>query len=418
MTKLPKAVVTFAGARDHYQVPLALQEDNLLDTFVTDIYWPADKKWFSVIKALSNSISHSANWINSRYLEGLGSENVRVSGLGLGAVLGAKLLPGNKWNTFKDRSLSKKSKTIAFQNGASLFLYSYYAYEAFKGHSYDILKYRFLFQVHPHPRVVRQLLADEIEFTPFAKRSLMAEPDLALPEHYFEDLANEPHLANGWVTASTYTASTLTNQGISARKIHIVPYGVDEKKYPQRQSSPSQQSTFTVIFVGSMVQRKGLSYLLDSVRCLKSRQVRVVICGRGFIDRELLDRYSDLPIEIKVSLPRQELVQEIHTSDVMVFPSLVEGFGHVILETMSCGVPIIATDHTCAPDIMSNGTHGFIVPIRDPEAIAEKLEWGITHRRELAAMGVAAAEQARSFTWERFRAGIRMAYRLMVEAVG
>jgi glycosyltransferase involved in cell wall biosynthesis len=81
---------------------------------------------------------------------------------------------------------------------------------------------------------------------------------------------------------------------------------------------------------------------------------------------------------------------------------------------MACGLPVIATPHTCAPDLIEDGRHGFIVGIRDAAAIANRIEWGIDHRSELAEMGMAAATEARRFTWEKFRAGIRDAYREMI----
>src|SRR5207244_1480171 len=97
-------------------------------------------------------------------------------------------------------------------------------------------------------------------------------------------------------------------------------------------------------------------------------------------------------------------------SDVLVLPSLAEGFGHVVLEAMSCGLPVITTRHTCGPDVLTDTLEGFLVPIRDPDAIGSRLSWGIDHREDLAAMGVAAARKARQFTWERFRARVASAY--------
>jgi len=78
---------------------------------------------------------------------------------------------------------------------------------------------------------------------------------------------------------------------------------------------------------------------------------------------------------------------------------------------------VIATDHTCAPDVITDGKDGFIVPIRDSNRIAERLAWAIDHRSETIEMGEAAALQARRFTWERFRCGVIEAYKKMVASV-
>src|SRR6185312_7106534 len=89
--------------------------------------------------------------------------------------------------------------------------------------------------------------------------------------------------------------------------------------------------------------------------------------------------------------------------------------GHVILEAMSYGLPVLTTSSTCAPDVLVDGKHGFIVPIRNTEALAAKISWGRAHRTELYQMGLAAAARARLFTWERFRRGVVAAYTKMAE---
>jgi glycosyltransferase involved in cell wall biosynthesis len=407
----PKAVAVFAGARDHYQLPLALHEAGLLQGLVTDMYWPADKKWFSLVKTwLPDHV------IQARFCSGLDSDKTRVVSRALASFLLTRAIPGLQLNRTSDRALGQVARTMANRTGSALFSYSYYASAAFRPGP-DRPEHRFLFQLHPDPRSVRSILLEELERVPAARSSLMAELELSLPEGLFQELANEPHWANGWVVASSFTAQTLVENGIPRERILVVPYGVDLSQFPARMQSPDQAAPFTVLFVGSMIQRKGLSYLLKAIRLLKTQRIRLLLCGRGHIDRQLLAEYGDLAIEIKTGLPRDQLVRHIHMGDIFALPSLAEGFGHVILENMACGLPVIATEHTCAPDVIHEGQHGFLVPIRSAEALAERLDWGIRHRTELAEMGKAAAVRAREFTWEKFRAGVVDAYRSMVAMV-
>lgn len=404
-----KAVVVQAGARDQYQLPLALYEGDLLDTLVTDLYWPVEHR-------LWRSLSHLRpiqKLAESRHCHGLDSRLIRMPPLAVAADVLNRGLGSVRLATYKDHALSRAARDRALQRDAALFSYSYYAGTAFLGQAQH-WPYRFIFQIHPHSWAVRQLIREEWEMQPEARASLEMEYELALDEQAYRHLAEEPLTANGWVAASSYTASILAQQGIERSSIHVVPYGVNTEAYPARTQPPASTSPFTVIFVGSMIQRKGLSYLLDAIRLLKSSHVRLLLCGRGFMDEALLASNSDLPIEVHADLTRTDLVRTIHASDVMVLPSLVEGFAHVILEAMSCGVPVITTPNTCGPDVISEAHHGFIVPIRDPAMIAEKLAWGIDNRLALAEMGHAAAGQARLFTWERFRADVREAYRRMV----
>jgi glycosyltransferase involved in cell wall biosynthesis len=409
MESLPQAVVALASARDHYQLPLALYEGGFLQTLVTEMYWHADKKWFSG----SLGAMLSPETLAKRYCPGLDSQRVRLSGKAFGLTALMKALRTTKLNRYVDKALSRKAGLIALEKAAALFCYSYYAADAFKM-ARGILPHRLLFQLHPHPQSVRAILQDELIRVPQARASLMSEHELSLSQTELDDFANEPHLANGWVVASRYTAQTLFEHGIPAAGVHIVPYGVDCSAFEKRIASPDADQPFTVLFVGSLSQRKGLSYLLEAVRLLKSKSLRVLLCGRGTIDAKLLETYSDINIEIKIGLSRSALVRQMHSADLFILPSLAEGFAHVILEAMACGLPVLATPHTCAPDLIENERQGFIVPIRNAEAIAERIVWGIDHRSELAEMGEAAHLRAQLFTWERFRIGIRNAYAKMV----
>lgn len=405
---LPKAVVTHAGRRDAYQLALALDEGGLLESLITDFYWnPA------VYSALKTVLPHRG--IPERICPGLNPRRVRPSPRAVLADVEAKVRGTKDAHQAKDAALGAAARRRAIATGSALFSYSYYASSAFRPADTE-LDHRFLFQLHPHPVSVREILTEEMERTPAARASLSMESEISMPPEAFEALAQEAALANGWAAASRYTARTLSDHGIPADKIHVVPYGVDLRSFPPRLRPPAKGEPFTIVYVGSLIQRKGLSYLLDAVRAINSPNIRLLLRGRGAVDWDLLKTYDDVPFDLKLGLPLSELVRDIQRSDVFVLPSLTEGFAQVILEAMACGVPVITTVNTCAPDILTEGVHGFILPIREARAIEEKLVWGLEHRDALAEMGRQAALQAGVFTPARFREGIRSAYQAMIES--
>ena len=407
-----KAVTVFAGSRDHYQLPIALAEANLLEALVTDLYFPNDRKWFNatVGQIIPDHI------LSKRFRSELHSQYVHLPTLALAVSATTRVLPQVNANWFKDQVLGASARKRAINTGSALLAYSYYAYQAFKPGA-DQSPYRFLFQVHPHPLTVRRVLSEELGITPTARDSLIQEAELRIPDHQLERLSQEPTLANGWVAASSFTKQSLVENGIPADQIHVVPYGVDTSAFAQRTEQLHSDQPFTVIFVGQMIQRKGLSYLLDAIRLMKSRHIQLILCGRGYIDQSLFENYQDLNIEVHVNLPFSGLLEQLYRSHIFVLPSLVEGFGHVIVEAMATGLPVIATPHTGGVDIITDGKEGYIVPIRSAEAIAEKLSWAIDNPSRLREMGNAAAQQARKFTWERFRQAIVHAYLQMIEQV-
>jgi len=408
----PSAVVVHAGGRDQYQVALALHEANLLERLVTDFYAPDTK--LGPFSARDTEIF--ARRLGRRYSEALPGRKVYWSKKRLFSLLAALYRQSSVNVADREYQLSMDAYRIAREGDTALFAYSYYAAAAFAQTSPPI-RYRFDFQVHPHPTVVRRLLSEEAIRFSEARQEILAEPDLAMSDDDARTLSDAPLKANGWVAASSFTAQTLADVGIPRTKIHVVPYGVSTDAFPAKQSRDAAADPLHVVFVGSPGQRKGLYDLLTALGTLREKRLRLTVCGRGDVGESLLARIRQVNGELVQGLDHAALVGLLHTADVMVLPSIVEGFAHVVLEAMSCGVPVISTPNTCGPDVIREATDGFIVPIRSPEAIADRLSWCLENRRELAEMGRQSAWQARQFTWPRFRQGIRDAYSEMVASV-
>jgi glycosyltransferase involved in cell wall biosynthesis len=95
--------------------------------------------------------------------------------------------------------------------------------------------------------------------------------------------------------------------------------------------------------------------------------------------------------------------------DVLLFPTLFDGFGLVITEALSQGLPVIATAHSGAPECIRDGVEGFIVPIRSSEAIAKRLQQLVLNRDQLAAMRLACLRRAAELSWAGYEKGLRLA---------
>jgi glycosyltransferase involved in cell wall biosynthesis len=155
------------------------------------------------------------------------------------------------------------------------------------------------------------------------------------------------------------------------------------------------------LFVGSLGQRKGLSYLFRAVQALGSSVELTVIGARPLSPCPALDQALK-SVRWIPTCSHHDVLTEMAANDVLIFPSLFEGFGLVLLEAMAMGLPIITTNHTAGPDLITDGVEGFIVPIRSAEAITEKLD---VLRRDpdlRATMAEQARKRARDFTWENY----------------
>jgi glycosyltransferase involved in cell wall biosynthesis len=409
--RFPKAVACFSGSRDHYQLALALQEVGFLEKLVTDLYWEPRKL------ARESRITKLFPKLLARHTPGLPqSQVITPPGAMFDSLLMKTMFASRSRQIRLDRMIGLRARRESWKLQTALFSYSYYAAEAFAPGERQS-RWRFLFQLHPHPATVRRILGEEMLRSPEFKASLQWEHELGSTQRHFESLCEESRLANGWIVASSYTASTLAENGVPRNQIHVVPYGVNFGTYPCRDCPPPATKPFRVVWVGSMTQRKGLSYFLEAIGSLPQEGLEVLICGRSAVDRRVIENYGIKSVRILQGLATADLAAQLRQSDLFVLPSLAEGFGHVILEAMASGVPVVTTSSTCAPDVFKDGEHGFIVPIRDIGALVRTIKWGSQHRSELYQMGLGAAKQARTFTWQRFRAGVVKAYQEMVEQI-
>jgi glycosyltransferase involved in cell wall biosynthesis len=153
-----------------------------------------------------------------------------------------------------------------------------------------------------------------------------------------------------------------------------------------------------VLFVGSMGQRKGLGDLFEAVKGLDPNRIELIVLGSLL---ESMDFYRSCFAGFRYEPTRshEEVLALMRDCDVFCLPSIVEGRALVMQEAMSQGLPVIITPNTGGQDLVVEGETGFLVPIRTPDAIAEKIEWFDRNRAEIPRMSTAAARHAAKYTW-------------------
>lgn len=216
----------------------------------------------------------------------------------------------------------------------------------------------------------------------------------------------EIELAETIIVASSFTKRTIESARSCAAPIHVIPYGAPPPSPPVERRETGQ--ALRVLFAGSLGQRKGLSYLLRAVEMLGSRVELTLLGARVTANCRPLEAALARHRWIS-TLPNAGVLAEMSRQDVLVFPSLFEGFGLVLVEAMAQGLPVIATPHTAAPDLIEDGREGFIVPIRSANAIAEKLDLLACDSQLLSAMKNAAWATASRRRWETYHSQLARA---------
>ena len=252
-----------------------------------------------------------------------------------------------------------------------------------------------------HHRVRRRERLEEIARTPQFASTWPDFDDWA--DGHEQRLDDEIALADAVLVGSTYVADTFVAEGIPRTRMRVVPYGVDLLTFtPPTGGERARRdgSRFEAIFTGQMTQRKGLSYLLEGWRRFARADARLTIVGQAVGDPSALAPYADLFRHVPHQ-SRPELARHYRAADVFVFPTLVEGMPLVVLEAMACGLPVIVTANGPA-DIVRDGIDGFVIPVRDPDAIAERLERLYRDPALREEMGRNASRRAAEFGWSAY----------------
>jgi len=192
--------------------------------------------------------------------------------------------------------------------------------------------------------------------------------------HYYERCKAMMEHVDYVFAPSSFVANSFLERGFSPDRILRNIYPVDLTCFSPRTASRPKHKPLRIINTGALTLRKGTPYLLEAFRLIQKHEPAArLMLSNNIADsmRPILSRYSDLPIDWSPSLAHPQLAERLRSADIFVLPSLEEGLARTSLEAMACGLPVVVTPNTGSNDLVSEGVNGSVVPIRDPQAIAD-----------------------------------------------
>jgi starch synthase len=413
---MPGVMVAHPDIQHSLQLAVALQDAGLLQAYITRLYTSWDHPPFSFIK-----------WLPRRYranVERLLFERVRrshpdlnpdkvhvldtINLLTLIALKRTGLLSSNAWYQQLHRtsiSFQKSVGELARQEADVLVCYDRLAFDAFKYLSGSKVKLVLDLSI-AHPITARRILEKEKVLSPEFASSLEIA---AVTEQKFVDTAQESAMADYILVGSNFVRDSCLENGIVCNKIFVVPYGTDVNHF-RRIPSQSDEQNFRVLFVGQIGQRKGIRYLLEAFTKLKLPNAELWLCGNIMGNDDALRPYQN-NYKYLGYVPHPQMPELYNQVDVFVLPTLLEGLSQVGLEAMACGRPVITTPNSGLQGILRENEDGFIVPIRDVDALAEKILFLYKNRDICKQMGKSARQTAETCTWQRYREQIATVFR-------
>jgi glycosyltransferase involved in cell wall biosynthesis len=257
-----------------------------------------------------------------------------------------------------------------------------------------------LSMVHGDVREERQVLEEEAKASPDFLRIYLGNGvlDEAGLDWLHERRLRDLDLADRIAVPSDHIAETLVRYGAPPEKLRVIPYAANCTGF-RPADNKRHDSACTFLFAGGISQRKGIRYLLEAWRRVQRPGWKLQLLGPLPRDTTPLQPYLGM-VEPLGRVEHTQMSARMAAADVFVFPSLFEGSAVVTYEALACGLPCIVTPN--AGSVVRDGLEGFVVPPRDVEALADRMEELGNHPELRARMAGAARARALAFDWPRY----------------
>ena len=232
------------------------------------------------------------------------------------------------------------------------------------------------------PRFIREIMVAEA-----ARWGLPYD----FPDLHWRCVSQDIDEADHILANSDFVRDTLVAcRGIPPEKVAVLPWSVDLNRFAPA-AEKRDNDKFRILFVGEVGLRKGVLYLLEAFKKLNLPNAELVLVG-GVTEIETILASKDFEFRHIPVLPQEDLVAFYQGAAIFVFPSLIEGSARVVQEAMACGLPIITTPNSGS--VVQDSVEGYVVPVCDSEALAERILELYKDPQKSREMGLAARATA------------------------
>jgi len=397
------------GAREHYAVPRVLHRAGKLEVLYTDFWASASWRLIGKLTGKSSLATRFHPDLKGASVTAFNFQALKASRQRFANPYDGFLKVGAAFGRDVVEDLDANASTLAFSLQPSAFPLVFFGYDTGFLEPARWVKARggktIVCQMDPARYEVDLVKEEEKRWPGWAKRSV------EVPEAYYRRREEEWAVADLVMVNSEWTKAALIRQGVTADKIIIVPLayevkseklkvkGENERGSSRFNSSISQpfneQNPLRVLFLGQVILRKGIQYLIEAARLLEKEAIHFDIVGSiGISEEALKSAPSNMTFHGPVS--RDQTDEFYRSADLFVLPTLSDGFALTQLEAMAHGLPVIATPN-CG-EVVTDGVDGLIVPGSDSNALAEAFQLLIQDPEKLSAMSAATWRKLEQFS--------------------
>ncbi len=407
MGKNYKIIVAHPAQQHSYKTAAGVKSAGMLFKYATTVYNGKKSLTSIATRFLKEDNLKRANGRNSKELDD--SEIIQFCEFEGLFLLLLQRIDKSKYfykllNSFIINRFGKKIAKYAIDNDVdALIMYdtvSYKAFELLEKKAPHII--RIIDMSAPNFSYMDKIFKDDLKNNTNYSRALSEEIQSTFYNKTIKNSMKEVSLADYFLVASKFSHKSLVYSGISDRKILICPYGFYSSQLNQEKTLISNKVVdrkLNCLFVGRVTQKKGAFHLFDAINKLDLSYYSFKFVGTYETPNGYYDDFKD-KCEFVGHVTKDRMFNLYKEADLLVFPSLADGFGLSVLEALSFGLPVICSRNAGASDLIIDGFNGFVIPAGDPYSIYEKLEWFISNKNRISDMSRNAIESVVDYTWE------------------
>jgi hypothetical protein len=226
----------------------------------------------------------------------------------------------------------------------------------------------------------------------------------------------EINLTQYFIVASQMSKRSIIYTTKQEKNIYVIPYGVKNQLFHCSSEKEIHIPPLKLIYVGLICYRKGLHHLLPLISQKFKNTVELTLVGYYPSNSLLYKKYHNFPnIKFTGPISHEELYKYYQNADVFVFPTLGEGYGLVILEALSCGIPCIVSNLAGGDDAIENGKNGFVFEGGNDSDLTNKIQWFIDHPSKIKEMSIYCKNTAKQYTWDKYSQNLYNTIKTIIE---
>lgn len=258
----------------------------------------------------------------------------------------------------------------------------------------------------PYYPFMVDIFMKEIEFD--QKNSQNLKKELSTIQHKMKLKRSfaEIKSADSFLVASNFTKNSLMFYGADEEKIYYARYGIENADVVC--SETFNLDILNLIYIGNFNQKKGINHMLDVIEQLPSDRISLTIIGSYIQEYKKFTKFKN-KYKFTGHIPKNEVLKYLDFSDIMIFPSLADGFGFAALEAMSRSVPVICSRNAGISDLIIDKYNGFLIDPFNNEELKSTLLWIVNNRDKMSTIKINAKQTALKITWKQYEDSIHNA---------